>query len=130
MYNPFWNKLVTVFTPLCTKNNTTWYKYIFKDSFFKLKKYRTGFSNYTENNYSVIRIKNTNFLDYEEWVNSDKDIYFSVSNESILIPKYIDETINDNESGAELFDKYQCIKPKNITNNLYEYCPHILIIGD
>lgn len=130
MYNPFWNKTITIFTPLSSETNVKWYKYIFKNVFFKIRGYKTDGSNYSENKSSIIRIQNTSFLDYEEWINSDKDIYFSVNNESILIPRYVEDIISDNTSGTELFDKYQCVKPTSITNNLYAYCPHVLIVGD
>lgn len=130
MYSPFWNKTITIFTPLNTETNVKWYKYIIENVFFKIRGYKTGSSNYIENNSSIIRIRNTNYLDYEEWKNSDKLSYYSINNESILIPLSVDDEIADNTSGTELFDKYKCIKPTNITNNIYQYSPHILIVGE
>ena len=130
MYNPFWNKTLTIFTPLITEEKTIWYKYIKQNVFFKNDGYKTSGSNYSENNTCTIRIPCKDFLEYEEWVYSDKISTFSISYESLLIPKLVDDNIADNTSGTEIFDKYKCIKPKRITNNSYNYSSHILIIGE
>lgn len=134
MYNPFWNKTITIFTPVIKQDTLKWYKYEKKNSFFRTRSSKSSSDlEYVKDNRSIIRINADNYITYSLWRTFDDVIKlnkFSISDESILIPHTVLEIIEDNDSGSFLFDKYQCCKPLSITENIYFHTPHILIVGD
>lgn len=134
MYNPFWNKTITIFTPYIKQDTLKWYKYEKKNSFFRIRFSKSSSDmEYVRDNRSIIRINSDDYITYSLWKTFDdviKKNKISVSGESIIIPHTVLETIEDNDSGSFLFDKYECSKPLSITENIYFHIPHILIIGD
>lgn len=133
MYSPYWDKTITIFTPFISIDTIKWYKYVISNVFFKCNSSKSLNDNaYVRYERTKIRIPvNNNYIPFEMWNFSDnKNNYFTVSDESIIVLGNIHDILEDNSSGSYLFDKYTCSKPINITDNRYIYLPHILIVGD
>lgn len=134
MYNPFWNKTITLFTPLEINNNLKWYKYTLQNCFAKCRNsYIDDINSKISKNNIIIRLPYNNYETYINWKNLNEynlKTKYSVSQDSILIIDTIKDTIPDNTSGNSLFDKYNCYKPISIIENKYICSPHIYIIGD
>lgn len=133
MYSPFWDKTITIFTPFISIDTIKWYKYVISDVFFKCNSSKSLNDNeYVKDERTIIRIPvNNNYIPCDMWTLSDnKNAFFTVSHESIIVLGNVQDVLEDNSSGSFLFDKYTCSKPINITDNRYIYLPHILISGD
>lgn len=138
MFKEFWDKTITIFSPFTNNGGIDWYKYIIKNAFVKRinNKIDNGMD-YSNSNRTIIRIDNDNYVPFHKWISlSDVDKQYkpTIYSESIIVLEEITddsilEKLKDN-SGSFLFDDYECTKPLSVTDNTYQYLPHILITGD
>lgn len=134
MCSIFWDKNITIYTPYNHEDTLSWYKYYVNNVFVSCsEKKNTDGNSYSDNNSTVIRIDKINYVEYNSWCNlsdEQKSKNVAISKESIIVIDKVSDEIEDNDSGSYLFDKYTCTKPIIIKNNLYQYLPHIYIVGD
>lgn len=135
MFNPLWNKTITLFTQIYDEaaKITCWHKWEFENCFYKGSESSQKAEKITTHNYSnVARIplNSLEFVNYKRWDggNTKKQFTANAARSVVFLGK-VPETIPDGGNANELLKLYEGFEVESFADNSGDPIPHYRLGG-